>query len=137
MRTRILVPGILVLLGGLAAHYLAPWVFNGLSSSFIFTQAPATQASGYSSGIYTDNNLGQILSGVKLLAKITDIASIATIIVGICIIPFGLFAMKKSTLYHKTYNKTGSAASEILKQRLAKGEIDITEYKTLVKYLRN
>ena len=142
MRISVLITGILVIIGAVIEHAVIPQILgniNTLTNHIVTSVLPMMSNtevnSAYASSLTDINSkVLQLNSGMGMIEKISEYSFWATLISGIGTMAFGAFAKnnrnkKNQALAHN------STAYDILKMRLAKGEITRKEFNKLKNYV--
>jgi uncharacterized membrane protein len=139
MRISLLLIGIVIIVGAVVEHVLIPPIFKDMNLSFtklessVLPSMTSAQTTGNTlDSLNGDYSLGTFTSAMYMIEKMSDLACYGVAIVGIGIATFGVFTNTKK---YMVLNNTKSEALEILKKRLASGEITKEDFKNLKNYV--
>jgi hypothetical protein len=136
LKVNALIMGIFLIIGGVVDYAVTPQIINkvntvtnSLETSFL----PSTDNSGANSAYASSlteisSKVAQVSSVVKMVEKVSEYSSWATVIAGIGTVTFGVFAKSNRIQTREVHD---SEAFEILKIRLAKGDITREEFNKL------
>lgn len=138
MRTSTLMMGILLIIGGVVDYAITPQIINkvdtltnSLETGFLPSMDTSGVNSAYASSLTEINSkVTQIGSVIGMVEKVTMYSSWATIIAGIGTVTFGVFA-KNNRVQKNKIPQYNSESFEILKRRLARGDITREEFNDL------
>jgi hypothetical protein len=138
LRTNALIMGILLIIGGVVDYAVTPQIINKvntLTSSLERGFLPSMDNSGVSSAhvlglTEISSKVTQLSSVFRMVEKVSEYSSWATVIAGMGTVVYGVFA-KGSRIQKNKASQYNSVAFEILKIRLAKGDITREDFNKL------
>src|SRR5579872_7347020 len=143
MKVSFLIVGILLIIGATIDYFVTPKIMddvnsitNSLETNILPTVDNTQLDSAYASNLSDVNSkIVQLNSGMGMMEKVSEYSSWVTAVAGIGMVLYGVFAKNngnqksQSTMYN-------SEALEILKKRLAKGEITKKEFNNIKQDIR-
>jgi hypothetical protein len=138
LRTNALIMGILLIIGGVVDYAVTPQIINKvntLTSSLETGFLPSMDNSGANSAhalglTEISSKVTQLSSVFGMVEKVSEYSSWATVVAGMGTVVFGVFA-KSNRFQKKEASQYNSKAFEILKIRLAKGDITAKDFNKL------
>lgn len=138
LRTSTLIFGVLLIISGVLDYAITPQIINkvdtltsNIETSIIPSVDNSVVNSAYASSLTDVNSkVTQLSSLVGTIEEVSKYSSWAIIISGVGTVTFGVFA-KNNRIQKNEAPRYSSEALEILKIRLAKGDITSEEFKKL------
>jgi hypothetical protein len=135
MKIGILLIGVLLIIGAVSEYSLTPIILdkvnnitNNLETSMVPAMSTNSQNQAYAS-MMTDatTKASQITSSMTMLeTKVTDYTAWASLLVGVGLVAYGVLAKNNTRM-----QSSNSDALDVLKMRLAKGEITKSQFNHL------
>ncbi len=138
MKVSFLIVGMLLIIGATVDYSVTPkimdninFITNNLETNILPTVDNTQLDSAYAPNLSDVNSqIAQLNSGMGMIEKVSEYSSWATAVAGIGMVLYGVFA-KNNRNQRSQSIMHNSEALEILKKRLAKGEITKMEFNNI------